>query len=131
MFTVRVEDIDEKIRGFEAKEYGYQYEVVQTMDELEEIFKKWTEGVEIQGEFLNLNVPQTKEEFYELKKEIYNYFRNDNKSEGNDPIEEIRVRVGNIELFNKPGYKNISIFASRIYIMNEEGQTVDQLNLLR
>lgn len=140
MFTVKVEDIDGKSTLFQAKEVKCNYEVIQTYEEFEDTLDKFKDQDYHYGEWRNLNIPQNKAEFSKMKREIAKYFRSDypdepgeasGHSEDDDPLDEVRVRVGHLELFNKPGYRSISIFNSRIFIMNDEGQTVDKINLLR
>jgi len=134
MFTVKVEDIDGKSTLFQAEEVKCNYKVIQTYNELEGTIDNFKNQGYDQGEWRNLNMPQNKKEFRDMKREIDNYFRKDHlddTSNDQDPLDEVRVRVGHIELFNHPGYRSICVFNSRIFIMNSEGQTVDKVDLLR
>jgi len=132
MFTVKIEDFDGNCKLFSGEEVKYREDTFQTLDELEEIHNKYT-SKDFAGTFYNYNMPQTEEKLAEIKQEIYKYYRSGNTDSKEDynPVKEMHVRSACIELFNDPGYTNVAVFASMIYIMNAEGQTVDTVDLLR
>lgn len=134
-FTVKAGNIDgSKSRFFQAEEVQFDWKSVETYEELENALARFKDQGYAYGEWRNLWIPQNEKAFRNAKREIGKNFREDysgNASSDQDPLDDVRVRVGHIELFDKPGYRSICVFNARLYLMNADGQTVEKLNLLR
>jgi len=129
MFTVKVEDNDGVVTLYEAEEnVRHKWVSVESYEDLQEareIFLDLTDTGRLATASEAGHWPWSEEEFDALKRDVKVQYC------GVEPDKNTLIRVGKVELIGDMQYDILAIFAAKVYIMNEQGQTVETLDLLR
>ena len=130
MFTVKVENSDGEVSMYQGEEIDYKYVSVDDYEKLQDAQRNFQDEMSTGGYYtVDGNWPTTDKEFNDIRRDVKSRYCGAGE---NEPMEDTLIRVGRVQLYgeNTP-YKNIVIFAARVFIMNDEGQTVDKIDLLR
>lgn len=133
MFTAKVEDSEGEVSEYEGEEVKYKFLMVDNYEDLltaQDTLQGKPEG-RLKGRYTVAGTwPTGREDFDEIRKDVKTRFCD---ADEDAKFENMLMRVGRIELISpsKEEYKNIVVFAGKVFIMNSHGQTVDRLNLLR
>ncbi|MGV9141543.1 MAG: hypothetical protein ACOC1X_01245 [Promethearchaeota archaeon] len=129
MFTLKIENSDGEVSIYQGEEVQYKFFVVENYDQLKRTRQDFQNDNSTGGFFtVDGNWPTSQEEFNNIRKDVKVRYCDVDEEEISDTT---FIRVGKVELIGDGEYKNIVVFAAKIYIMNDEGQTVDTVDLLR
>lgn len=130
MFTVKVENSDGEVSMYQGEEVDYKYVQVDDYEDLQNARRNFQEEKSTGGYYtVDGNWPVTGKEFNDIRHDVKSRYCNVDE---NEPMEDALMRVGRVRLYGEgTSYKNVVIFAAKVFVMNAEGQTVDKLDLLR
>lgn len=134
MYTVKVENNDGEVSLYQGEEVRYKSVQVDSYKKLCNARQNFQEkaGNDI-CYTVDGNWPLNEDEFNGTRKDVKARYNNGtDKNCKDEDFSDTLINVGRVELIGgEKEYQNIVIFAAKVYIMNDAGQTVDSINLLR